>query len=123
MRVSIFAHLDDEMGGRCARHVHQYRARARNLRGRLVEARPIERHPVIAGIAAKDRARLKTNHCFTAIPDPSGVDTVTGGNERIGAVTGDTASAPYTAADGAVQSAGGPCCYTGWIIYRHSHQP
>src|SRR6266513_3450351 len=100
MRVFIFAHLHDEMGGRCARHIYQYRACASNLRVLLVEARPIERHPVIAGIAAKDRARLKTNHCFATIPDPSGVETVTGANERIGAVTGHPASAPYTAADG-----------------------
>src|SRR4029453_1108594 len=123
MRIFIFAQLDDEMGGRCARHIHQYRTGARNLRGRLVEARPVERHPVIAGIAAKDRARLKTNHCFTAIPDASGVVTVTGANERISAVTGDTASAPYPAPEGAAGGAGGPCCYTGRIIYRHSHSP
>src|SRR4029077_8991407 len=110
-------------GGRCARHIHQYRARGRNLSVPLVEARPIERHPVIAGIAAKDRTRLKANHCFTAIPDPSGVVTVTGANERIGAVTGDTASAPYTAAHGAVEGAAGPCGYTGRIIYRHANQP
>src|SRR4029453_2394782 len=113
----------DETGGRCARHIDQYRARGRNLRVPLVEARPIERHPVIAGIAAKDRARLKTNHCFTAIPDPSGVVTVTSASERIDAVTGHTASAPYTASGGAVEGAWGPCCYTGWIIYRHAHQP
>src|SRR5215470_14083241 len=123
MRVFIFAHLHDEMGGRCPRHVHQYRACASNLRGLLVEVRPIERHPVIASIAAKDRARLKTNHCFTAIPDPSGVVTVTGGDVRIGAVTGDAARAPYTTAVDAVEGAGGPCCYTGRIIYGHSHQP
>src|SRR5436305_1880339 len=99
MRVFIFAHLHDETGGRCARHVHQYRARARNLRGRLVEARPIERHPVIAGITAKYRARLKTNHCFAAAPGGR-LKSVSGANERIGAVTGYAASAPYTAADG-----------------------
>src|SRR5207249_3922985 len=86
--------------------------------GRLVEGRPIERHPVIARIAAKYRARLKTNHCFTAAPGGR-LESVSGANERTGAVTGDAASAPYTAADGA----GGPCCHTGRIIYRHSHQP
>src|SRR6266496_1037432 len=83
-----------------------------------VEVQPIERHPVIARVAAKDWARLKTNHCVAAAPVRRLV-SITGGNKRIGAVTGDAASAPYTAAD----IAGGPCCYTGWIIYRHSHQP
>jgi hypothetical protein len=45
--------------------------------------------------------------------------TVTGANERIGAVTGYTASTPYTATD----DAGSPCRHTGRIIYGHSHQP
>src|SRR5437016_10298421 len=103
MRVFIFAHLHDEMRRRRSRHVHQHRARASNLRGRLVEGRPIERHPVNARIAAKYRARLKTNHCFTAAPGGR-LESVSGANERTGAVTGDAASAPYTAADGA----GGP---------------
>src|SRR5262245_2034123 len=84
----------------------------------LVVGQPIQRCPVIAGVAAKDRPRLKNNHCCAAAPVRR-LESVTGGNKRIGAVTGDTASAPYTAAC----DAGGPCCYTGWIIYRHSHQP
>src|SRR4030095_13846736 len=79
---------------------------------------PIERRPVIAGVAAKDRARLKTNHCVAAAPVRR-LESITGGNKRIGAVTGDAARAPYTAAD----VAGGSCCYAGRIIYRHSHQP
>src|SRR5581483_5738708 len=117
MRVLIFAHLDDKMGGRCTRHVHQQWARAM-IPVMLVEVQPIDRHPIIAGIAAKDRTRLKTNHCVAAAPGWR-LESVTGANERIGAVTGDTARAPYTATDGA----GGPCRYTGWIVYRHSHQP
>src|SRR5206468_46246 len=75
--------------------------------------------PVIAGRPSKDRARLKTNHCFAAAPDPSSVVSVAGGNEQIGAVTGDAANSPYTAAHGA----GGPCRYAGRIIYWHAHQP
>src|SRR4029453_19302403 len=123
MGIFIFAQLDDETGGRCARDIHQHWTRPRNLSELLVEARPIERHPVITGIAAKDRARLKPNYCFTAIPDPSGAVTVPGANEQISAVTGHTARAPYTAADGAASGTGGPCCYTGRIIYRYAHQP
>src|SRR4029453_2774395 len=118
MGIFIFAQLDDETGGRCARDVHQHRTRACNLSGLLVEARPIERHPVIAGIAAKDRARLKPNYCFVAAPVRR-LKSVTGANEQISAVTGHTASAPYTAAD----SAGRPCCYTDRIIYRYAHNP
>jgi hypothetical protein len=47
------------------------------------------------------------------------LESVTRGNERIVALAGDAANAPYSAANGA----GGPCCYAGWIIYRHAHQP
>src|SRR5260370_16710208 len=96
MRIFIFAQLDDETGGRCARHVHQYRTRARNLRVPLVEARPIERHPVIAGVTAKDRPRLKTNHCFPAIPDPSAVVTLTPANKPIPPLPRTPAPPPYT---------------------------
>ena len=80
---------------------------------------PIDRSPIIAGRSAKDRARLKTNHCFAAAPDPSSVVSVAGGNVQIGAVTGDAANSPYTAAHGA----GGPCRYAGWIIDRHAQDP
>src|SRR5204863_696702 len=66
---------------------------------------PVGRRPVITGIAGKDRPRLKTNHGFTAAPCPSSLESVTGGNERIIAVTGDTAYTPY-GATGPVSVAG-----------------
>src|SRR5437667_570258 len=47
---------------------------------------------------------------------------VTGGNERINAVTGHTTDSPYTAAD-YNGVAGSPCHHAGWIIYRHAHKP
>src|SRR5206468_7235820 len=79
--------------------------------------------PVIAGITAKDRARLKTNHCFAPAPDPSSVVSVTSRNEWIRAITGHAANSPYAAPGGTVSGARGPCRYAGWIIYRHAHQP
>ena len=86
---------------------------------------PIGWCPEIGGRSAKDRAGLKTNHCFAAAPDPSSEDSVTGRNERIGAVTGDAAHAPYGAAPytNVADGAGSPRCYAGWIIYRHAYQP
>src|SRR4029077_2130588 len=72
---------------------------------------------------AKDWARLKTNYCFAASPGPSSVDSVTRGNERIIAVTGNTTDSPYRAAEGAGSGGRGPCRNASWIIYRHSHQP
>src|SRR5437016_1027986 len=78
---------------------------------------------VIPGIPTEDWARLKANYCFTAVPGPSGIESVTGGNERIVAVTGDAADSPDRAAVGAGAGARGPCCYAGWVVYRHAHQP
>src|SRR5439155_21146896 len=74
---------------------------------------------VIAESSDQDRDRLKTNRCFAAAPDPSSVISVAVSNVQIGAVTGDAANSPYTAAHGA----GGPCRYGGWIINRHAQQP
>src|SRR5580704_1795766 len=118
--VAIFAQRDDETGRCRTRHVHQQWTRASDLLVCLIELEPIGGRPVIAGIAAKNRARLKTNHCFAAAPVASRSGSVTGGNKRIGAVTGDAPDSPYTAA---VKWSGSPCCYAGRIIYRHSHQP
>ena len=67
----------------------------------LSRVEPIERRPVIGGDAAKDRARLEANHCFAATPVAASVESVTSSNERIGAITGDAADAPYCAAVGA----------------------
>src|SRR5436190_8770652 len=119
MRILIFAHLDDKTGGRCPRHLHQQRTRGAHILVAVVELKPIGRGPVIAGMTAEEGARLKTNNCFAATPVASCVVGVAGRSERIGAVTSDAASTPYTAAVGA----GGPCCYTRWIVDRHSHQP
>src|SRR5216110_2454707 len=112
--------------GRCRpRHVHQQRAGVTQIQVVSVELEPIGWYPVIAGITAKDRARLKANHCFAPTPDPSGEDSVTGRNEWIAAVTGHAANSPYGAAPytNVADGAGGPCCYAGWVIYRHAHQP
>src|SRR5262249_40854721 len=101
-------------------HIQQQWTRASLIHIVIVQqCKPVGRRPVIAGRSTKDRARLKTNHCFAAAPGPSGVVSVPGGNEGIATVTGDTASCPYTAAHGA----GGPRCYAGWIVDRHTHQP
>jgi len=88
-----------------------------------VKVEPVGRRPVIAGISSKDRARLEANHRFAAAPVPSSADSVTGGNERIGAIAGDAADSPYRAAVGVGSGGRSPCPNAGWIIYRHSHQP
>jgi hypothetical protein len=86
---------------------------------------PIGWRPVIPGIAAKDRPRLEAYHGFAAAPGPPREGSVTGSNERIGAVTGHAANAPYRAAPYTriANGAGGPCSYAAGIIYRHAHQP
>src|SRR5439155_17367572 len=81
-------------------------------------------HPVVAGIFAKDWTRLKTNHCFAATPWVARLcERISGGNKRIVAVTSDTADTPDCAAVGAGGRGRSPCCYGGWIVYRHPHQP
>src|SRR5205823_10397547 len=68
IRIAIFTHSNDEAGRCSAWHVHKYWTRAPKIQVQIVEVAPVGRRPVIAGIATKDRARLKTNHCFAALP-------------------------------------------------------
>src|SRR5215475_1420142 len=104
-------------------HVDEQRARAPKILILAVETLPVSRHPVIAGVTAKDRARLKFNHCFATSPGPSSVESVTRGNEGIIAIAGNTAYSPYRAAVRAGGGGRGPCRNAGWFIYRHSYQP
>src|SRR5437868_15425535 len=99
------------MRRRGARHVHKYWTRAPNIQVQIVKVAPVGRCPVIAGIAAKDRARLKTNHCFAALPVPS--ISITGGNKWIGAVTGDSAHSPYRPTVDIVAGGRGPWRHVG----------
>src|SRR5262249_23890083 len=108
-----------------AGHVHQQRTGATQIEVAIVELEPIGWYPEIGGRSAKNRPRLKTNHCFAPTPDPSGEVSVTGSNEWIAAVTGHAANSPYGAVPytNGADGAGGQCCYAAWVIYRHSHQP
>ena len=117
--IAIFTHRNDQIGRCRARHVHQQWTGTTEILVVIVEVEPIERRPEIA----KGQIRLKANDCFAATPASSSVDSVTGGNDRIDAVTGNAADAPYTAAVYTVVVAGSPCCYAGWIIYWHAHEP
>lgn len=80
---------------------------------------PIQRRPVVAGRTAKNRTWLEANDCFATSPVASGVKGVTRGNERINAIAGDAADAPYSAADDIRR----PSHYTGRVAYRHSYEP
>ena len=53
------------MGGRSAWHVHKQWTGATQIEVVKIQIEPVCRRPVIAGIAAKDRARLET---ITASP-------------------------------------------------------
>ena len=93
-----------------------------------VKIEPVPRRPVIAGISAKNRARLEADDCFAAAPDSSSIGSVAGGNERkrIGAIAGDAADSPYRGAVCVRSGSTSPCCYCAGrvrAIYRHSHQP
>src|SRR5438309_928742 len=122
--MAIFAHCDNETGRCCAWYVHQQWTGATQIEVELIEiVEPVGGRPKIAGISTKDWARLKANYCFTTVPGPSGIESVTGGNERIVAVTGDTTDAPDRAAVRAGAGARSPCCHAGWVAYRHAHQP
>src|SRR5437870_1071347 len=109
------------MRRRRAWHVHKYWTRAPKIQVQVVKVAPVGRRPVIAGIAAKDRARLKTNDCFAALPVSS--IRITGSNKRIGAVTGDSTHSPYRPTMIIRAGRGGPCRHAGRIIYRHAYQP
>src|SRR5438128_1840792 len=99
------------MRRRRAWHVHKYWTRAPKIQGQAVKVAPVGTRLVIAGIAAKDRTRLKTNHCFAPLPVPS--IRVTGGNERIIAVTGDTTHSTYRSTVVIGAGGRGPCRHAG----------
>src|SRR5690349_705626 len=119
MRVFILAHYNNQMRRRCPRNIHEQWARAPQIPVILVKGQPIDRGPIVTGVTAKDRTRLKTNQCFATTPDPSRVVSIACSRKSISAITRNPANAPYPAAE----SAGSPCCYTGWIIDRYSEQP
>ena len=123
IRVAIFAHRDDKMDGVAPGTSTSNGPEPPRSMVAIVESMPIGRRPVIAGIAAKDRARLKTNHCFAAAPVPSSVESVTGGNERIGAVTGDAADAPYRAAVRSARGCAHAVTLAGLFIGTPTSQP
>ena len=118
MRVFIFAHRNDKTGGGCPGTSTSNGPEPARSTVASVEVRPIGRRPVITGIAAKDRARLKANHCLAAAP---------GGRLKLLPVATNafvpSLATPLTPhippPDGAV----GPCRHASRIIYRHSHQP
>src|SRR5215475_15199212 len=111
------------MGRRRARYVHQQWAAAAKIDVCAVELKPVCRHPIIAGVAAKGRARLETNHRFAAVPVAAGVKRVTGRNKWVFPVAGNPANAPYSTAPRTAMSRAGPRRYSRGIIYGHAHKP
>ena len=80
--VAIFAQGDNQVGRRGAGHVHNHWARAAEIGVAAVQRLPVSRHPVICGIAAKNRARLETNDRFAAAPG-TGHAAIPSGNKQI----------------------------------------
>ena len=114
IRITIFTHDDQKARRGRAGYVHEQWAGATYiLVGRIELGEPVGRRPKII----KGRKGLKANHRFAAIPGPSSIPSVTGGNEHIGAVTGHSADTPYATAVGAGVGTRGPCRHAGWIIY------
>src|SRR4029077_11387845 len=111
--IAIFAQCNHETGRGRAGNVHEQWTGTTQIQVAIVELLPIGGYPVIAGIAAEDRARLKTNHCFAATLVSVSVTRVTSRNEWIAAFTGHATDSPYRAALGACS----PCCDISWIIY------
>ena len=95
----ILAKRDHEMRRRCAGHIHQQRPGPAQIEVQSVKIEPVERRPIIAGRAAKDRSWLKANHCFALAPCPARIESVTRSNEWISAITGNSPHAPCPAAD------------------------
>src|SRR5947208_10060863 len=83
IRLTVFAQLDHQIRWRRSRHIHQQRAGATQIDIAIVELKPVGRHPVIAGIAGKNWAWLKTNHRFAPAPCAARIEGVTRGNEWI----------------------------------------
>ena len=89
-------------------------------KSRASSVEPIFGHPVIGGGAAKDRAGLEANDCFSTFPT-WGTEGVTSGNEGVLPVASDAADSPYGTA--VVIGGRGPCCHAGRIVYRDAYEP
>ncbi len=85
----------------------------------LSRTEPIRRCPVVGGLTGPDRSRLQTDNRFAAHPVAAGIERVPCDDKHVGAIAGNAAVTPNTAAHGCCS----PAMHIGRIVDVHADNP
>ena len=118
--VAIFSYREHQLGRICSRHVDEHRADTAQVRIAVIEIEPICRRPIVGRLTGASRAGLQPNNSFATHPITAGVESVAGDDKHVGAVAGNAAMPPNSAADRCRR----PSHHASrQVVYLHAHHP